>query len=137
MSDRRLEVVPLNDKEIDGVIVEGDAFGELIGALGIAPNVLRTDVVKSAKAGDETRGYLVQVHEVPGPDGEVQRIYACTCPAFKYHQLPYPDDIRDDVPDGLADIGTCKHGDVSKVKDRSEPDREDGQGSFDEFGGQQ
>ena len=133
MSDRNLTVVPLATQEIDGITIQGDAFGALLSTLAVQPKVLRTDVVMSAKVGDETRAYLVEVHEVPGPDGESQQVYACTCPAFKYHELPYAEDIEDDVPAGLAAIGTCKHGRSVEIADRSTDARDDGQGGLDAF----
>ena len=131
-SDRNLTVARMPDEHIDGVEVHGDAFGELLSELGIAPKIERSVVVTSAKAGDETRAYIVNVHELPASEGS-QRVYACTCPAFKFQELPYAGDIEDDVEAGLAAIGTCKHGKKVRVRDRRTECRDDGQGSFDVF----
>jgi hypothetical protein len=134
MTDRNLTVVRLVTEHIDGIEVEGDAFGDLLDSLGIAPKVERRAIVRSEKPGDpDTRAYLVSVHTVPSTDGTTQ-IHACTCGAFKFHELqPHVEDIRNDPEAGFESVGRCKHGNAIVVADRTAEDREAGQQGFDAF----
>jgi hypothetical protein len=96
-TDRNLTVARLVEDHINGIEVEGDAFGDLLDSLGVAPEVEQRAVVTSEKAGDpETRAYIVSVHSVPGTD-DTTRVYSCTCGAFKFHELlSNVEDIRSD-----------------------------------------
>jgi hypothetical protein len=132
MSARTLTVTRLVEDHIDGIEIEGDAFGDLLDRLGVAPKVERREAVTSAEPGDETRTYIVSVHTVPGTDGTTQ-VYACTCGAFKFHELPKPGEMRGDIEAGFENIGRCKHGDEIAVKDRTTEDRETGQQGFERF----
>jgi hypothetical protein len=134
MSERNLTVARLVEDEIDSIEIEGDAFGDLLDSLGIAPKAEKRAVVTSAKPGDgDTRAYIVSVHTVPGTDGTTQ-VYACTCSGFKFNQLlPNADAIRADPETGFERLERCKHGDAVAVKDRSAEDREAGQQGFDRF----
>ena len=136
MSDRNLTVARLVEDHIDGLEIEGDAFGELLSELGVAPKVEKRAVVTSEKPGDsETRAYIVAVHAVPGTDGTT-RVYSCTCGAFKFHELlSNVEEIRDNPEAGFESIGRCKHGDAVAVADRTTEDREAGQQGFDAFSG--
>jgi hypothetical protein len=136
MSERNLTVARLADDEIESVEIEGDAFGDLLDSLDIAPKVEKRAIVTSAKNGDDdTRAYIVSVHTVPGTDGTAQ-VYACTCPGFKFHQvLSNADEIRGDPEAGFERVGRCKHGDAVAVEDRTADDREDGQQGFGAFSG--
>jgi hypothetical protein len=134
VSDRNLTVARLVTEHIDGIEVEGDAFGDLLDSLGIAPKVERRAIVRSEKAGDpDTRAYIVSVHVVPSTDGTTQ-IHACTCGAFRFHELqPHVEDIRNDPEAGFESVGRCKHTDAVAIEDRTVKDREDGQQSFGAF----
>jgi hypothetical protein len=136
MSDSRLTVAPLtgDHDEAVGIEVHGDAFGDLLDAWDIRDKTVKTYAVTSHAPGEQPRAYVVEVHELPGPDGETQRKYACTCPAYKYHELPYAEDV-DSPPEALADIGPCKHAAAVRVADRSAEDRPDGQLDFESLGG--
>jgi hypothetical protein len=136
VSDRNLTVARLVTDHIDGITVEGDAFGDLLDSLGIAPKVERRATVTSEKPGDpDTRAYLVSVHTVPSTDGTTT-IHACTCGAFKFHELqPHVEDIRNDPEAGFESVGRCKHGDAVAVEDRTAEDRETGQQGFGAFTG--
>jgi hypothetical protein len=136
VSDRNLTVARLVTDHIDGITVEGDAFGDLLSELGIAPKVERRATVTSEKPGDnDTRTYIVSVHVVPGTDGTT-RVYACTCGAFKFHELlSNVEEIRDDPEAGFESVGRCKHGDAVAVEDRTAEDREAGQQGFGAFSG--
>jgi hypothetical protein len=134
MSERNLTVARLIDDEIESVEIEGDAFGDLLSELGIAPKVEKRAIVTSAKPGDDDmRAYIVSVHTVPGTDGTTE-VYACTCSGFKFHQLlSYADKIRADPEAGFERLGRCKHGDEVAIADRTTEDREAGQQGFDTF----
>lgn len=132
MSARTLTVARLVEDYIDGIEIEGDPFGDLLTALGVAPKIERTEVVTSAKPGDETRAYIVRVHTVPGTDGTT-RVYACTCPGFRFHELPDIEEIENDVEAGLESIGRCKHGDEVTIADRTTDDCETAQQGFEAF----
>lgn len=134
MTDRNLSVARLVEDHIDGITVEGSAFADLLDSLGIAPKVESRHVVRSEKPGDpETRAYIVSVHTAPGTDGTT-RVHACTCGAFKFHELlSHREEIEADPEAGLEAVGRCKHGDAVAVKDRTAEDREDGQQGFDAF----
>jgi hypothetical protein len=138
MTDRNLTVARLVEDHIDGITVEGDAFAELLDSLGIAPQVERRTIVRSEKAGDnDTRAHIVSVHTVPGTDGTT-RVYACTCGAFKFHELlPHADEIRNDPEAGFESVGRCKHAEAVAVSDRTAEDREAGQQGFGAFNGTQ
>ena len=135
MSDRNLTVARLVEDHIDGIDIEGDAFGDLLDSLGIAPKIESQHIVRSEKAGDpETRAYIVSVHVVPSTDGTT-RVYACTCGAFKFHELlSNVEEIRDDPEACFETVGRCKHGDAVAVEDRTAEDREAGQQGFEAFG---
>jgi hypothetical protein len=80
MTDRNLTVARLVTDHINGITVEGDAFGDLLDSLGVVPKVERRAIVRSEKPGDpETRAYIVSAHRVPGTDGTT-RVYSCTSP---------------------------------------------------------
>lgn len=133
MSARNLAVCRFVEDHIDGIDIEGGAFGDLLADLGVASKIERTAIVTSAKSGDETRAYIVRVHTVPGTDGTT-RVYECTCGAFKFHELlPHVEDIEDDPEAGFESIGRCKHGDAVAFEDRTTEDREAGQQGFDAF----
>lgn len=133
MTDQSLTVARLVEDHIDGIEVEGSAFGDLLDSLGIAPKIESQHAVTSAKADDETRAYIVSVHTVPSTDGTT-RVYACSCAAFKFHELlPHREEIEADPEAGLEALGRCKHGDAVAVTDRSAEDREPGQQGFDAF----
>lgn len=134
MSGQNLTVARLVEDHIDGITVEGDAFGDLIYSLGVAPKVEQRAIVRSEKAGDpETRAYIVSAHRVPATD-DTTHVYSCTCGAFKFHELqPHVEDIRSDPEAGFESIGRCKHGDAVAVADRTTTDREAGQQGFDAF----
>ena len=136
MSDRNLTVARLVTEHIDGIEVEGDAFGDLLDSLGVAPKVERRAIVRSEQHGDpDTRAYIVSVHVVPSTDGTTQ-IHACTCGAFRFHELqPHVEEIRDDPEAGFDAVGRCKHGDAVAVEDRTAEDREAGQQGFEAFSG--
>jgi hypothetical protein len=136
MTDRNLTVARLVEDHIDAIEVEGDAFGDLLDSVGIAPKIERRAVVTSEKPGDpETRAYIVSVHIVPSTDNTT-RVYACTCPAFRFHELqPHVEDIRSDPEAGFEAVGRCKHGDAVAVEDRTTDDRETGQQGFEAFSG--
>lgn len=136
MTDRTLTVARLVIEHINGITVEGDAFGDLLDSLGITPKIESQHVVRSEKAGDpDTRAYIVSVHVVPGTDGTTQ-IHACTCGAFRFHELqPHVEEIRDDPEAGFEAVGRCKHGDAVAVADRTAEDREAGQQGFEMFNG--
>jgi hypothetical protein len=90
VSTRTLTVARLVEDHIDGITVEGDAFGDLLADLDVAPTVEHRAIVRSEKAGDpETRAYIVSTHRVPGTD-DTTRVYSCTCGAFKFHELQPP-----------------------------------------------
>jgi hypothetical protein len=134
MNNRNLTVVRLVEDHIDGIEVEGDAFDDLLDSLGVAPKVKKRAIVSSAKPGDDdTRGYIVSVHRVPGIDGTT-RVYACTCGGFKFHQLyEKREKIRADPEAGFEALGRCKHGDAVAVEDRTTEDREPDQQGFGAF----
>lgn len=132
MNNRNLTIARLVEDHIDGVEIEGDAFGDLLSSLGVVPKIERTVVVTSSEAGGETRAYLVEIHTVPGTDGTA-RVYACTCPAFRFHELPEPSEIEADPEAGFESIGTCKHGEKVAIADRSTETREADQQGFDTF----
>ena len=134
MSDRNLTVARLVEDEIESFAIEGDAFGDLLSELGIAPKVEKRAIVTSSKPGDDdTRAYIVSVHTVPGTDGTTQ-VYACTCSGFKFHQLlSRADEIRADPEAGFERLGRCKHGNEVAVADRTTEDREAGQQGFAAF----
>lgn len=134
MSDRNLTVARLVTGHIDGIEVEGDAFGDLLADLGVAPKIEDQYVVTSSEPGDpETRAYIVPVHTVPGTNGTTT-VHACTRPGFKFHELlPHVEEIENDVGTGFESIGRCKHGDRVAIEDRTAEDREDGQQGFDAF----
>jgi hypothetical protein len=136
VSGRNLAVARLVTDHIDGITVEGDAFGDLLDSLGIAPKVERRATVTSEKPGDpETRTYIVSVHVVPGTDGTTQ-VYSCTCGAFKFHELlPHAEEIRNDPEAGFESVGRCKHANAVAVEDRTAEDREPGQQGFGAFSG--
>ena len=124
----------LVEDHIDGIDIEGDAFGYLFDSLGIAPKTESQHVVTSEKPGDpETRAYIVAGHMVPGTDGTT-RVYSCTCGAFKFHELlSNVEEIRDNPKAGFESIGRCKHGDRVAVTDRTAEAREPDQQGFDVF----
>lgn len=134
MSARNLTVARLVEDEIDGIEVEGSAFADLLDSLGIAPKVESQHVVTSHNPGEaETRAYIVSVHVVPGTDGTTT-IHACTCLAFKFHELrPHREEIEADPEAGLEAVGRCKHGDAVAVEDRTAEDRKTGQQGFEAF----
>ena len=108
MTGRNLTVARLVEDEIEGIEIEGNAFGDLLNSLGIAPKVEKRAIVTSAQhGGDDTRAYIVTVHTVPGADGTTQ-VHACTCPGFKFHQLyEHREEIHDD-PEGLRGCWTLQ-----------------------------
>jgi hypothetical protein len=133
VTGRNLTVARLVEDEIEGIEIEGDAFGDLLDSLGIAPKVEKRAIVTSAKPGDDTRAYIVSVHTVPGADGTTQ-VSACICPGFKFHQLyENRDEIHADPEAGFEHVGRCKHGDAVAVADRTAEDREAVQQSFEAF----
>ncbi|EMA56809.1 DUF4326 domain-containing protein [Halococcus thailandensis] len=134
MSDRNLTVARLVDDEIGGIEIEDSAFGDLLSELGISPKIEKRTLVQSSKPGDDdTRGYIVSLHTVPGTDGAAQ-VYSCTCAGYKFHQLlSHADAIRDDPETGFERLGRCKHGDAVAVADRTTEDREGDQQGFDTF----
>jgi hypothetical protein len=136
MTDRNLTVAWLVTEHIDGITVEGDAFSDLLDSLGVAEKIESQHVVRSEQHGDpDTRAYIVSVHTVPSTDGTTQ-IHACTCGAFKFHELqPHVEVIRDDPEAGFESVGRCKHGNAVAVSDRTTDDREDGQQGFEMFNG--
>ena len=136
MSDRTLTVARLVKDEINGIEIEGDAFGELLDSLGIMPKIERRAVVTSEQHGDpEARAYIVSAHVVPGRD-DTTRVYACTCPAFWFHELqPHVEDIRSDPEAGFEAVGRCKHGDAVAFQDRTADDRDTDQQGFGAFSG--
>jgi hypothetical protein len=136
VTDRNLTVARLVTDHIDGITVEGDAFGDLLDSLGVAPKVEKRAIVQSSKPGDDdTRAHFVSVHTVPGTDGTT-RVYSCTCGAFKFHELqPHVEEIRNDPEAGFESVGRCKHADAVAVEDRTAEDRETGQQGFEMFTG--
>jgi hypothetical protein len=138
VSDRNLTVARLVEDHIDGITVEGDAFGELLDSLGIAPQIERRAIVRSEKAGDnDTRAHIVSIHTVPNREGTTT-VHACTCGAFKFHELqPHIEEIRSDPEAGFESLGRCKHGNAVAVEDRTTDDRETGQQGFEMFNGAQ
>jgi hypothetical protein len=138
VTNRNLTVARVVTEHIDGITVEGDAFGDLLDSLGIAPKVEKRAIVRSEKAGDnDTRAYIVSVHTVPSTDRTTQ-IHACTCGTFKFHELqPHVEEIRDDPEAGFESVGRCKHGNAVAVEDRTTDDRETGQQGFEMFNGAQ
>jgi hypothetical protein len=138
MTDRTLTVARLVEDEIEGIEIEGDAFGDLLDSLGIAPKVEQRAIVTSAQhGGDDTRAHIVSIHTVPGADGTTQ-VHACTCPGFKFHQVyEHREEIHDDPEAGFERVGRCKHGDAVAVADRTSDDREADQQGFEAFNGAQ
>jgi hypothetical protein len=136
VSERNLTVARLVEDHIDGITVEGDAFSDLLDSVGVAEKIESQHVVTSEKPGDpETRAYIVSVHTVPGADGTTQ-IHACTCPAFRFHELqPHVEEIRNDPEAGFESVGRCKHAEAVAVEDRTAEDREPGQQGFGAFSG--
>lgn len=136
MTDRNLTVARFVTDHIDGIEVEGDAFGDLLDSLGVAEKIKRRAIVRSEKAGDgDTRAYIISIHIVPGMD-DTTRVYSCTCGAFKFHELqPHVEDIRSDPEAGFESLERCKHGDAVAVEDRTAEDREAGQQGFEMFNG--
>jgi hypothetical protein len=136
VTDRNLTVARLVTEHIDGIEVEGGAFSDLLDSLGISPKVESRHIVRSEQHGDpDTRAYVVSVHVVPGSDATTT-IHACTCGAFKFHELqPHVEEIRNDPEAGFERVGRCKHGDAVAVDDRTADDREDGQQGFGAFSG--
>jgi hypothetical protein len=134
VTDRNLTVARVVTEHIDGITVEGDAFSDLLDSLGVAEKIESQHVVRSEQHGDpDTRAYIVSVHTVPSTDGTTQ-IHACTCGAFKFHELlSHREEIEDDPEAGFESVGRCKHGDAVAVNDRTAEDREDGQQGFDAF----
>jgi hypothetical protein len=134
VTDRNLTVARLVTEHIEGITVEGDAFSDLLDSVGVAEKIESQHVVTSSEHGDpETRAYIVSVHAVPSTDGTTQ-IHACTCGAFKFHELqPHVEKIRNDPEAGFESVGRCKHGDAVAVEDRTAEDRETGQQGFDAF----
>jgi hypothetical protein len=106
MTDRNLTVARLVEDEIEGIEIEGDAFGDLLDSLGIVPKVEKRAIVTSAKPGDDdTRAYIVSVHRVPGADGTTQ-VSACTCPGFKFHQVyEHRKEVHDNPEAGFERVG--------------------------------
>ncbi|GAA0460102.1 hypothetical protein MUK72_17915 (plasmid) [Halococcus dombrowskii] len=136
MSTRILTVARLVKDEINGIEIEGDAFGKLLDSLGIMPKIEQRGIVTSAKPGDDdTRAYIVDKHTVPGIDGTTQ-VYACTCPDFKFHQVhEHRDEIHDDPEAGFESLDQCKHGDAVAFEDRTADDRDTDQQGFGAFSG--
>lgn len=64
--------------------------------------------------------------------GEEIHVVSCTCPSFKYNQLPYAKDVKSGDA-SLHEIGRCKHGDRALRSDRSTDERRSDQGGLDEF----
>jgi hypothetical protein len=134
MSSRNLTVARLVTDEIDGIKIEGDAFGDLLDSLGVMQKIEKRAIVTSAKPGDDdTRVYIVDKHTVPGTDGTTQ-VYSCTCAGFKFHQLyETREGIRADPEAGFEALGRCKHGDAVAVADRKTNEREADQQGFGAF----
>ena len=64
--------------------------------------------------------------------GEEIHVVSCTCPSFKYIQLPYAKDVKSGDA-SLPAIGRCKHADRALRSDRSTDERRSDQGGLDEF----
>jgi len=54
--------------------------------------------------------------------GETIDVVGCTCPGFKYQQLPYAKDVKSGES-SLHSIGRCKHGDRALRESRSTEER--------------
>lgn len=136
MSDRNLTVARLVTDHIDAITVEGGAFGDLLDSLGVAEKIESQHAVTSEQHGDpETRAYIVSIHVVPGTDDTTQ-VHACTCPAFRSHELqPHVEEIRDGPEAGFEAVGRCKHGNAVAVEDRTAEDRDTDQQGFEAFNG--
>ena len=131
-----LRVAEVPEQAHEGVTVEDAAIDWLLGEFNIAPKVVDTRIVQSEKPGEATRAYVVQAHEVPGPGGELRRMWACSCPDYAYNRIPeaVPDpDAVESVPAALADIEPCKHAEAVRRADRSTAARDDDQGALGEF----
>lgn len=85
-------------------------------------------------------------NEKPGEDGEsstyflqryvvedgAREIRECTCPAFRFQQVPKPEQIRrGDV--SLDMIGECKHLREHRKRSRTDADRDDSQRGLDDL----
>ena len=117
MSDRNLTAARLVEDHIDGIDIEGDAVGDLLVDFGVASKVERTAVVTSAKArrAGDARLYRQSSHR--SRYGQHDARLWCTCPGFRFHELPSVEEIETDVEADLESIGRCKHGDEVAVAD--------------------
>jgi hypothetical protein len=98
MTDRNLTVARLVTEHIDGITVEGDAFGDLLDSLGIAEKIEQRYVVRSEKAGDpDTRA--------EGGDGleTIRQIDRSAAGAGEQVRVPSPDIAPLESTD-LADV---------------------------------
>lgn len=75
--------------------------------------------------------YFVRRLRIDHRDEQID-VVSCTCPSFKYNELPYAKDVKSGEA-SLHAIGRCKHGDRALRADRSTDERRRDQGGLDDF----
>jgi hypothetical protein len=111
-----------------------DPLGQLLGELDDAEyRVTSVRAVTNTYPGEAkaAKTYFVRRMRIDHR-GEDIHVVSCTCPSFKYNQLPYAKDVRSGDA-SLHAIGRCKHGDRALRSSRSTDERRQDQGGLDEY----
>jgi hypothetical protein len=133
-----LTAFPLNTAATGEPIIPEFPLSELLDSVGLEFGRIETHVVNNETPGERKRSYLVQKLGIDTTNYEsrndVWPIHGCSCKAFKFQELPYPEDIEDAPMYGINnDVGACKHIKAVMKADRTIEQRDDDQSGMDGF----
>lgn len=132
MSDRLI----VSEIHVDDDVSVGlsDPLGQLLGELDDAEyRVTSVRAVTNTYPGQAkpSKTYFVRRMRIDHR-GEEIHVASCTCPGFKYNELPYAKDVKSGDA-SLHAIGRCKHADRALRADRSTEERRREQGGLEEY----
>lgn len=132
MSDRLIVSEIHVDDDVS--IALSDPLGKLLGQLDDAEYTVRSvRAVTNTYPGEAkpSKTYFVRRMRIDHR-GEQIDVVSCTCPGFKFQELPYAKDVKSGEA-SLHSIGRCKHGDRALKADRSTEERRRNQGGLEEY----
>lgn len=118
----------------DVAIALTDPAGELLKELDDAEYVVRSvRAVTNTYPGEAkpSKTYFVRRLRIDHRDEQID-VVSCTCPSFKYNELPYAKDVKSGDA-SLYEIGRCKHGDRALRTARSTEERPVDQVDLEQF----
>ena len=80
----------------------------------------------------EPASYILTEYVMENDGRSGERFVGCTCKGFRYHCLPYAQDIRAGE-DSLDDVEDCKHVDYFKKRSKNYDDRPEDQRGFETY----